>query len=50
VGEFNGILGGFGARFSDPNWGVDLCLMRSGTARALSPFFPFLALTYRYVP
>jgi hypothetical protein len=50
VGEFNGVLGGFGARFSDPNWGVDLCLMRSGTAGALSPFFPFLALTYRYVP
>ena len=43
-------LGGVAARFSDPNWGVDLGLLRSGSVGTLSPFVPWLAFTYRYVP
>lgn len=51
VGEANGVLGGAGVRLSGRAWGVDLAVLRAGKAQAqLSPFVPFLAATYRYVP
>jgi hypothetical protein len=51
AGEANGLLGGAGVRLSGRAWGVDLALMKAGKARsAPSSVFPFLAVTYRYVP
>jgi hypothetical protein len=51
AGQANGLLGGAGVRLSGRAWGVDMALMKAGQARsAPSSVFPFLAVTYRYVP
>jgi hypothetical protein len=51
AGALHTVFGGAGVRLSRRQWGVDLGLMRGGTAGgSLTPFIPFLAATYRHVP
>jgi len=51
VGENHGIMGAAGVRFSGRRWGVDLALLRGGSAGSEpTPFIPFIAATYRHVP
>jgi hypothetical protein len=51
AGELHAVFGGAGVRLSRRQWGVDLGLLRGGTAGGgLTPFIPFLAATYRHVP
>jgi hypothetical protein len=51
AGPFHAVFGGAGVRLSRRSWGVDLGLLRGGSAGGgLTPFIPFLAATYRYVP
>lgn len=51
AGELHTVFGGAGVRLSRKQWGVDLGLLRGGTAGGnLTPFIPFLAATYRHVP
>jgi hypothetical protein len=51
AGQFHTVFGGAGVRLSGRQWGLDLGLLRGGTAGgSLTPFIPFLAATYRHVP
>jgi hypothetical protein len=51
VGAIHAIWGGAGVRFSGRKWGLDLALMRGGSAGGKpTPFIPFLAATYRHLP
>jgi hypothetical protein len=51
AGPFHAVFGGAGVRLSKRSWGVDLGLLRGGSAGgSLTPFIPFLSATYRYVP
>jgi hypothetical protein len=51
AGALHTVFGGAGVRLSRRQWGVDLGLMRGGTAGgSLTPFIPFLAATYRHLP
>jgi hypothetical protein len=47
AGEFNGIMGGSGVRFSKANWGIDLGFFVAGKARAEVTGIPWLVGTYR---
>lgn len=51
AGAFHAVFGGAGVRLSRRHWGVDLGLLRGGSAGGSpTPFLPFIAATYRFVP
>jgi hypothetical protein len=47
AGEFNGIMGGSGVRFSKANWGIDLGFFVAGKARSEVTGLPWIVGTYR---
>jgi hypothetical protein len=47
AGEFNGVMGGSGVRFSKANWGIDLGFFVAGKAHAPITGIPWIVGTYR---
>jgi hypothetical protein len=47
AGEFNGVMGGSGVRFSKANWGIDIGFFVAGKARAPITGVPWIVGSYR---